>query len=300
MNQSRQIDPNFHQPFIQEGVIGFARQFPGQLSVDVTFLRRNYKDRPALVDVNGIYDGVVFKGYKDETLNDIYLITNNTYNWFVYSGLEISVSKRTKNMQILGGYTRGWQHMAGTWQPNDPASFIQPDAFPNDKGLGSWRGNTTTSLNDNADTRSASWQTHVVRFGGSYNFPWRFTVATNVSVMSGPYSGPVYTTIAAPDPKFGPSTVTLSNGRKVPNPLATTYRFAYATRGEGQVKAPAQATWNLRVQRDFAVGQRRLTLSVDAFNLTNSGADQQFLDGGNVLTSANYAMKNGTWQGQAR
>jgi len=27
--------------------------------------------------------------------------------------------------------------------------------------------------------------------------------------------------IAAPDPKFGPSTVTLSNGRKVSNPLGT-------------------------------------------------------------------------------
>ena len=111
LNQSRRIDPTFHQPFIKEGVIGFARQFPGQMSVDLTFLRRNYKDRPALVDQNGIYDGVVFKGYIDETLNDIYLITNNTYNWFVYSGLEVSVSKRTKNMQVLAG-TRA---VGSTW-----------------------------------------------------------------------------------------------------------------------------------------------------------------------------------------
>lgn len=94
--------------------------------------------------------------------------------------------------------------------------------------------------------------------------------------------------------------MTLSNGRKVPNPLATTYRFAYGTRGEGQVKTPTQVGWNLKLQRDFAVGPSKIQLSLDVFNLTNSGADQQFLDGGNVLTSANYAMKNGTWQGQAR
>ncbi len=29
----------------------------------------------------------------------------------------------------FGGYTRGWQHLDGTWQPNDPASFIQPSAL---------------------------------------------------------------------------------------------------------------------------------------------------------------------------
>ena len=209
-------------------MIGFARQFPGQMSVDLTFLRRNYKDRPALVDQNGIYDGVVFKGYIDETLNDIYLITNNTYSWFVYSGLEVSVSKRTKNMQVLGGYTRGWQHLDGTWQPHDPASFIQPDAFANDKGLGTWRGNNTSSLSYSADTRSPSWQKHVFRRaaattcrGGS---PWRPTsrccparIRPDLHDDRGTY------------PKFGPSTVTLSNGRKVPNPLATTYRFASRT-----------------------------------------------------------------------
>ena len=168
-------------------MIGFAKQLPGQMSVDVTFLRRNYKERYALIEQNGIYDGVVFKGYKNEALNDIFQITNNTYNWFVYTGLEISVAKRAKNMQIIGGYTRGWQHLAGTWQPHDPASFIQPDAFPNDAGLGSWRGNVTSSLNYNADTRSYSWLPHILRIAGSYNFPYRLTAAASLSVMSGSY-----------------------------------------------------------------------------------------------------------------
>lgn len=302
LNQSRVIDPDFHQPFIQEAVVGYARQFPGQMSVDVTVLRRNYKDRPTLVETNGIYDGVVFKGYRNETLNEISLITNNTYNWFVYTGFELSVSKRAKNMQVIGGYTRGWQHLDGTWQPNDPASFIQPSAFANDKGLGTWRGSTATvnSLNGTADIRSPSWQKHVFRIGGSYNFPWQVTFASNLTMLSGPYSGPIVTRIATADPAFGPANVTLSNGRVVPNPLSTTIRFAYNDRGEGQLKTPNLVVWNVRLQKDLLFAGRKLQLSADVFNVTNHAADQQFKDGGNQLYSANYAMKDGVWQGTNR
>ena len=85
------------------------------------------------------------------------------------------------------------------------------------------------------------------------------------------------------------------------NPLATTYRFAYATRGDGQLKAPNLLYLNLRIQRDFKIGgSQKVSLMLDAFNVTNNATDQQFLDGGNVLTSPNYALKNGVWQGQNR
>lgn len=300
LDQSREIDPDLHRPFIREAVIGIAQQFPGRWSVDLALVRRDYRDRPALVEVNGIYEGVTFKGYRNEALNDVHRITNNTHNRFVYSGLQVSVAKRGGAIQVLGGYTRGWQHVAGTWQPNDPASFIQPEAFANDKGIGTWRGLTTSSLDYSADARSPSWQKHVVRAGGTFSLPWNLTVATVFTLLSGPYSGPIYTTVAAPDPRFGPPVVTLSNGRRVSNPLATTYRFAYATRGDGQIQAPTMAVWNLGVRRDFRIGAAALQLAFDVFNVTNNGADQQFLDAGNVVTSANYALKDGEWHGQNR
>jgi outer membrane receptor for ferrienterochelin and colicin len=301
LNPAYQFDPNFHQPKIREYVLGYGRQFPGQLSFNATVIRRDYLDRWARVDVNSIYDGNVFVGYENPAQNAIYLNTNNIWNWFVYTGLELSVSKRTSKMQFMASYTRGWQHIDGTWQPNDPASFIQPSAFPNDGGLGTWRGNGINSLAYAADTRSPSWQKHIFRAGGSYNLPWQFTAAASFTFLSGPYSGPIYTTISAPDPQFGPATVTLSNGRVVANPLATTYRFAYATRGDGQLKAPNLLYLNLRIQRDFKIGgSQKVLLMLDAFNVTNNATDQQFLDGGNVLTSPNYALKNGVWQGQNR
>ena len=102
LSSDRVIDPERHQPFIDEWLIGYQQQFPGQLSVDVSWVNRNYKDRPALVETNGIYDGGVFSGVIDESQNLIYRVTNNEWNWFVYNGFEITVAKRTAKMQLLG------------------------------------------------------------------------------------------------------------------------------------------------------------------------------------------------------
>ena len=302
------VDPKRHQPFIDEWITGYRRQLPGQVSIDASFVHRAYRDRPANVETNGIYTGGVFSGFQNVNQNQIYLVTNNTWNTQVYSGLEFTVAKRTSKINLIAGYTRGWQHLDGTWVPNDPASFIQPSAFPNDKGIGTIRGNEQSltnnagSLSGAADTRSPSWQKHAFRSGAAYNAPWGLLFATNLVVLSGPYSGPIVTRIAAADPQFGPSTVTLSNGRVVSNPLATTIRFAYPTRGDGQIKAPNLIIWNIRAGRDFKLGSQRLNVAVDVINVLNHDADQQFQTGGNQLyNTTNYAIApDGSFRGQTR
>jgi hypothetical protein len=264
-------------------------------------VNRNYKDRPALVETNGIYDGGVFAGVIDESQNLIYRVTNNEWNWFVYNGFEITVAKRTAKMQLLGSYTRNFQHLDGTWQPNDPASFIQPGAFANNRGLGTIRGNETNSLSGTSDTRSPSWQKHTLRIGGAYFLPWGFVASGNYTLLSGPYTGPVVERIAAADPQFGPSTVRLSNGRTIANPLATTIRFVGPTRGDGQLAADALSIINLRVGRDFRIGGRRLELAFDLLNALNGDTFQQFKSGGNQTYSANYGIAaDGSMQGQSR
>lgn len=284
-------DPDHHQPYIDEWTLGYRRQLPGGVSLDTGFSRRKYKDLPTLVDTNAIYEGKVFKGYRDVNFNSIFSITNNKWNSLVYSGLEINASKRTKRAQILGGYTRGFQHIEGTWQPNDPASFIQPDAFPNNRGIGSIRGNQTNSLSGNSDTRSSPWQKHNFRIGGVYTTSFGVMASVNYSYQSGPYSGAIITRVAAADPAFGPSTVTLSNGRRVSNPLATTNRFAFATRGEGQIKLPSLQNLNLKLGYNFKLGgDRKLETTLDVYNATNRGAFEQFLNGANQTYSPNYGL----------
>lgn len=300
-NSNLRVDPGRHQPFVDEWIGGYRRQWRGQLSMDVSVVRRAYKDRPAVEEINRIIDGVRFVGYRNESMNDIYLVTNNTWNSQIYTGVEVTVAKKTRSLNLLGGYTRGWQHLDGTWIPGDPASFIQPDAFANDRGIGSIRGNEPNSLSGSADTRSPSWQQHALRAGASYVGPWKTRLASNLSFLSGPYSGPIVTRIAAPDPAFGPPIVTLSNGRQVANPLATTLRFAYADRGQGQIKAPNLITWSIRVGRDIVVDGHRIELAFDLINVTNRGAAQQFQNGGNQLyNTTNYAIApDGTFRGQS-
>ncbi len=292
LSTNREIDPDRRQPFVDEWLVGYRRQFPGQLSVDVSFIQRSYKHRPALVEVNGIYDGGVFRGYRNEAFNDIFLVTSNQWNWPVYSGFELTAAKQARRMQLLGGYTRAFQHLAGTWQPNDPASFIEPEKFANDGGLGSIsRANESNSLSGTADVRGQMWLRHIGRLGVVYMAPWDLVIASTVSAQSGLRSGPVVTRLAAADPRFGPPTVQLSNGRVVSNPLATTIRFANGDRGEGQIEGPAIIAWNARVGRDFKMGSRRLEASLDVFNITNRGAVQTFLGGGNQTYSPNFAKR---------
>ena len=313
LSAAKSIDPNRHQAHVDEYLAGYRRQFSGQISIDATFVRRYYRDMPDTLDVNGIYQNGKFLGYKDPTQNAILMATNNIWNTPVYTGWEFTASKRSSKSQFLVGYTRAFQHIEGVYQPDDPAGFIQPNTFANDKGIGSTRGITdgaNSYTNTQTTTRNPMWIKHTLRIAGSYNAPWGILVSSNLSFLSGPYSGPIIQLLNAPDPAFGPALITLSNGRSVSNPLATTVRFAYANRGEGQVQAPLLASWNARVARTFNLSERRrVEVGFSVNNITNRGAQQEFCggsattacSGSNQLGSPNFAYApNGTFQGQNR
>jgi hypothetical protein len=282
---NRTIDPNLHQPYVQEWGAGYSRQLPRGVTANVDVARRRFVERATLLEVNGKFNGRMFAGYLDESANDVYMATNNRWNTPVYTSLELSLTKRTARVQALASYVRQWRHIDGTWQPNDPAAFIQPDAFANNTGIGSSTGIASATFDSNSlsgfqmtqsVTASAQWQDHVVRTAAAVHAPWSLLLSANYTFQSGTWSGPIITRIGAPDPAFGPPTVTLSNGRVVSNPLATTLRFAYPTRGEGQLRTPNLHTLNLRAGRRFAVRRVKVEASLDLFNVTNHGADLGF------------------------
>jgi hypothetical protein len=225
------------------------------------------------------------------------MATNNRWNTPVYSSLELSLTKRTSRVQAIASYVRQWRHMAGTWQPHDPASFLQPDAFANDRTIGSSTGTASATSDANSlsgfhmtqsVTASAQWQDHVARTAATVIAPWALTLSANYTFQSGTWSGPIVSRIDAPDPAFGPPTVRLSNGRVVSNPLATIIRFAYATRGEGQLRTPAMHNLNLRAGRRFKARRLTFDASVDFFNVTNHGADLGFEFGANQTYNPLY------------
>jgi outer membrane receptor for Fe3+-dicitrate len=148
------------------------------------------------------------------------------------------------------------------------------------------RGDTINSLG--GDTRNRMWQKHQFRTGVTWGAPRHFRVSNTFTAQSGTPTGPITTNIAAPDPQFGPATLTI-NGRLVSNPLATTTRFYYATRGDGQLWTPWLIAWNARVGREFRLNERSsFEVVADVFNITNRGAAQQFVTDGNRINSSNY------------
>ena len=89
----RSIDPDFHQPYVQEWGVGYVKQLRSQLTAGVDVVHRDFRDRPTLVETNGRYNGNIFVGFIDEAFNQVYQATNNRWNWPVYTSLELSLTQ---------------------------------------------------------------------------------------------------------------------------------------------------------------------------------------------------------------
>jgi hypothetical protein len=185
-------------------------------------------------------------------------------------------------------YSRQWQHMEGTWAPTDPAGFIQPDAFPDDKLLPATGGNADYNNLDASSSTFAGFSPYSLRLVGQYLAPWGLTIAGSYQVSAGDWTGTMFTRIAVADPTFGPARVTLPNGTTQSNPLATTIRFAFPTRGDGQILNENVKTLQVKIGREFRLGRQRITASLNVLNVLNSGSNTQYATGANLLYSSNY------------
>ena len=297
LNSGRTFDPKRHQGYVREWILGYRTQLPGELVVDVSYIDREYRDRPAAYDTNQIYTttptGVVWSGLVNPSLNNTYYITSNKWNWFVYQGVEVTISKQTKRLQLFSTYTYSPDHLGGTWQPDDPTAILEPTKFANNGGLGSVRGLVTNDYT--GDTRDRMWQRNQSRSGFTYRAPWNLHVSSTLTAQSGTPGGPVITTIAY-NGQYGPSTLPVTyNGvtRTVSNPLATTYRFKYANRGEGQIWCPWLVQWNALVGREFRITDRQtVEADLNIYNVTNNGAGQQFVNGNNASSATFGELEN--------
>jgi hypothetical protein len=183
----------------------------------------------------------------------------------------------------MAGFNRQWHHMSGTWNPTDPARFVEPDAFANDANLYMPRGNNDNNSlpnTGNALSYGPTWMKYRGNIGGTWLAPWGIRVAGTYTIQAGPWSGAILTQLAANYPdvlRYGPASFRLPNGTTQPNPLATRNRYVYATRGEGQIRAPAIHTVGLKVGKVFRFdAARNVEIAGNVFNLLNGGDFTQF------------------------
>jgi hypothetical protein len=293
------FDPDMHQPFVDEFVLGFARQFKGQVSLDVSATRRAFKDGYGEIDINGIYPSgpnQPFGGFGLASPNQGLVMQQTNASWtdVVVTDFEAVLAKNlSHNVQMILTGTRQFQHLTGTWNPTDPARFIQPDAFPNNRDLSRhlFGNGDDSSLDGGGRESGVAYRPYSVRVAGQYHAPLRLRIAGSYVIQAGGYLGPVLIESVA-DPVFGPGQIRLANGTNQPNPLATAWRFAYPTRSEGQVLNEATRYLQLNLGREFSLGGgRRVEGTLGIFNVFNTGAHTQWNDGANLLNNELYLSR---------
>ncbi|MEZ5290803.1 MAG: TonB-dependent receptor [Vicinamibacterales bacterium] len=305
---TRSVDPSLlfaedlHQPWLDEFSLGFNRQFPGQISVGVAATHRRYHDNFAEVDINGIYPdgpGKPFGGFGliDPNRGIVTQEQNNTWTQVIVNAVEMTFAKNMSHgFQVLASATRQWQHLNGTWNPTDPAGFVQPDAFANNRDLSQQLfGNGEDNTLDGGGRESgAAYRPFSVRIGGQWQAPWGISVGGSYVIQAGGYVGPLLKRLDTTDPAlavFGPATVRLANGTTQPNPLATRLRFVGPTRGDGQTRNDDAKYMQLKIGRIFKFGVQSIEPSVNIFNAFNTGANTQWNTGANQTYSPNYLAR---------
>ena len=272
------VDPDLKQPRTEEVTAGYSRQLPWKIAADVTFVYREYRDKMVAFDTNGIYENGQFLGYRDVDFNQIFEVTNGSENWLVYRSIDLTVYKSlSHDLEFLAGYSYANLGIRGTWDRNDPASFLQPDAFRNDRGVGRTVNPASSQINSYATASFVNTGTppHNFKLSATYIAPYGITAGIHYLYQMGQWSGPVYTLIPQSQVTH-PNTVTLSNGRVVANPLATRTRFFHPTRDEAQFTAPALSELNVKVGKRFRVRTFGFEAAVQGFNVLNRGDDLFF------------------------
>jgi len=289
--------PNLHQPWVNEFVVGFRHQFAGQISADLSATRRTYHDNWGKVDVNGIYPsgpGQPFRGFGlvNPNFGIIFQEQNNTWSQTVVTNYEATIAKNmSRGFQLVASFTRQYQHLTGTWNPTDPARFIQPTAFADDKDLSQqlFGNGESNSLTSGGQESGAAYRPYALRTAGQWAAPWGLNVGMSYIIQAGGYLGTPKNRIAAIDPTYGPATFTLPNGTTQSNPLATTIRIACATRGDCQPLNDTDRYLQLHVGRVMRIrGSQEFEPAINVFNVFNTGAYQQWNTGANDVYATTY------------
>jgi hypothetical protein len=272
----RLVDPDLGASYADEFQIGYTRQLPGGYVFNAAYIDRRFKDEIGTLDANIIYEGGLFRGYRNPAVNAILMSTNLKNYVDVYRGLDFSIIRNIgAKLQLFASYSYQKKTQTGDFAYDDINGYLNPrEWYDNDKRI----------------------VPHMLRLNGSYILPWRFTAAAIISVQSGNYGGPLTKTLAAPDPAFGPAQLTLPNGRVVNNPLATTTRLV-GPRSEDQLQLPTVPRINLRLGKEFRFKESQVVeLNLDFFNITNDATPLSYRNATNTSVTTTFAQFTSTVQ----
>lgn len=255
------IDPQLTRPRTDELVIGVQSQPRGSLTMGLTGFARWEHNPIALVDTGVPISGYALSGIPDPGLDlanpaddqilpifdrlpstfgqDRYLVTNPAQKTPVLAGLQLSAQASTDRLFVLFGATASLAKASGA-NPGFRAAENDQDLI----------GDLFVDPNATTFARGRQFadRAFTAKLTTAYRFPHEIRLGVIVRYQDGQ---PFARTVIAPGLHQGAEII-----RAFPNGKS---RFTYT------------GTLDLRLQKGFAVGRRRLDLIVDAFNVINLG-----------------------------
>ena len=287
----QRFDPDLSQPYIDEFILAYRRQFPGQLVLDIAGTMKHVENLYAEKDINGIYPagpGLPFLGFGRIDANRGIVRQQTNARWSrnnLWAG-DFTITKNMSNNFMLYATLGVQKHnISGDWNPTDPARFISPEKFPDNKGLADTRGNGDENSLTSGDGGSQDiWKHYTFSFMGQWDAPYGIKVSSGYTLNQGSFNGVVKDRLSSGDPTYGPSRFTLPNGTTQSNPLATRFRIVFPTRGEGQFKAPNVHNMNLKIGKEFQISDSQaVEISLNIMNISNSNSFYQWESGANRI-----------------
>ena len=209
--------------------------------------------------------------------------TNATWSKVVVTNLEAIVAKNlSHNFQVMTSLTRQWQHLDGTWNPTDPARFIQPDAFPNNRDLSRhlFGNGDDNSLDGGGNESGVAYRPYSVRMAGTYFAPWAIRVVRELHHPGGrlPRTG---------DPAERERRSAVRSRHASASPTARRSRTRWPRRGalstrhavDGQFLNETARYLQLNLARTFKFGSQSVETGLGIFNVFNTGAHTQWNTG---------------------
>jgi hypothetical protein len=256
--------------------VGYVRQLPARIVFDVAYVNRLFRQELGNVDINVVYENGLFRGYLNPAFNTITLRTNLRNSERRYQSFELSVIRNIgARWHLFASYTYQRTVLDGEFALDDPDRYLHPASWFRDDRLS---------------------RPHILRLNGSADLRWGITAAVIYSAQSGAFGLPLIRNLPAADPTYGPPTLTLSNGRRVTNPLSTIVRLVGPS-GDEKLQAPTIHRLNVRFGKAFRFGSgHALELNIDVFNLANAGAPLFFRAGANNISTETFGQFQSTTQ----
>lgn len=255
------IDPDLKQAYMDQWTVGIERQLMKDLSLGLTYINRRNHNQISPVDTGGEYiqrqfvddiTGQTFTVWDqaNDRADSLFYITNPKLGDFPiiqftpkrkYDAIEVLLNKRFSNK---------WQLMA---------SYVYSKArgnFNNVSSTGAGRSSMYRFPNNqiNSDGKLTTDPTHMLKIQGTVILPFEINFNVNFQLITGN---------------------TYTKQLRLPSSVDSNRTYIFVE-PRGSNRYPTSKNLDLRLEKTFKLGERKLGILLDVFNVFNQGIVNEY------------------------